>query len=110
MTPRPLPTAAALFFCVLFTPHRVKKCGTAARFALDCVAMSAANNSESAHAAMRVLGIDPAAAGPTGYGIVDSDGRKCRMLHYGALRVAAARQKHSSGAALQDIHQVICRL
>ncbi|HLZ93303.1 MAG TPA: crossover junction endodeoxyribonuclease RuvC [Candidatus Acidoferrum sp.] len=72
--------------------------------------MSAANGSSNKRNAMRVLGIDPAAAGPTGYGIVDSDGRNCRMLHYGALRVAAARQKHSSGAALQDIHQVICRL
>ena len=59
---------------------------------------------------MRVMGIDPAAAGPTGYGIVDSDGRNCQMLHYGALRVPAARQKESSGAALQDIHELMCRL
>jgi crossover junction endodeoxyribonuclease RuvC len=59
---------------------------------------------------MRVLGVDPAAAGPTGYGIVDSDGRNCQMLHYGALRVPAARQKESSGAALQDIHELMCRL
>src|SRR5258708_6189883 len=59
---------------------------------------------------MRVLGVEPAAAGPTGYGIVDSDGRNCRMLHYGALRVPAARQKESSGAALQDIHELMCRL
>ena len=59
---------------------------------------------------MRVLGIDPAAAGPTGYGIVDSDGRNCLVLHYGAFRVPVARQKQSSGAALQEIHQVICGL
>src|SRR6266849_10813970 len=59
---------------------------------------------------IRVLGVDPAAAGPTGYGVVDSDGRNCRMLHYGALRVPAARQKESSGAALQDIHELMCRL
>src|SRR5258705_2446266 len=59
---------------------------------------------------MAVLGVDRAAAGPTGYGIVDSDGRNCRMLHYGALRVPAARQKESSGAALQDIHELMCRL
>jgi crossover junction endodeoxyribonuclease RuvC len=32
------------------------------------------------------------------------------MLHYGALRVPAARQKESSGAALQDIHEMVCRL
>lgn len=59
---------------------------------------------------MRVLGVDPAAAGPTGYGIVDSDGRNCQMLHYGALRVPVARQKESSGAVLQDIHELVCRL
>ena len=59
---------------------------------------------------MRVLGLDPAASGPTGYGIIDSDGRSCQMLHYGALRVRSARQKESSGAALQDIHELVCRL
>src|SRR5882724_2586454 len=58
----------------------------------------------------RVLGIDPAASGPTGYGVVESDGRKCRMLHYGAFKVAAKRQKDFSGAALQDIHELLCKL
>jgi crossover junction endodeoxyribonuclease RuvC len=59
---------------------------------------------------LRVLGVDPAAAGPTGYGIVESDGRRCKMLHYGALRVAPKRQKESLGAALQDVHALLCRL
>ena len=59
---------------------------------------------------MRVLGVDPAAAGPTGYGIVESDGRQCRMLHYGALKVAAKRQKQAEGAALQEVHSLLCRL
>ena len=58
----------------------------------------------------RVLGIDPAAAGPTGYGVVESDGRKCRMLHYGAFKVTAKRQKDFTGAALQDIHELLCKL
>jgi crossover junction endodeoxyribonuclease RuvC len=58
----------------------------------------------------RVLGIDPAAAGPTGYGVVESDGRHCRMLHYGALKVPPKRQKESAGAALQDVHTRICEL
>ena len=53
---------------------------------------------------MRVLGVDPAAAGPTGYGIVESDGRRCRTLHYGALKVTLKRQKECAGAALQDVH------
>jgi crossover junction endodeoxyribonuclease RuvC len=59
---------------------------------------------------MRVLGVDPAAAGPTGYGIVESDGRRCRMLHYGALRVAARQHKEDQGAALRDVHALLCRL
>jgi crossover junction endodeoxyribonuclease RuvC len=59
---------------------------------------------------IRVLGVDPAAAGPTGYGIVESDGRCCRMLHYGALKVAAKRRKEFGGAALQDVHALLCRL
>lgn len=59
---------------------------------------------------LRVLGIDPAAVGPTGYGIVEGDGRSCKMLHYGALRVAASRRKQGAGAALQDIHELLSRL
>src|SRR5258708_20361408 len=59
---------------------------------------------------LRVLGIDPAAAGPTGYGIVESDARHCRMIHDGALKVAAKRQKECVGAALQDVHARVCNL
>lgn len=59
---------------------------------------------------MRVLGVDPAAAGPTGYGIVESDGRCCRTLHYGALRIAAKRSEEFAGAALQDVHTLMCGL
>ncbi len=59
---------------------------------------------------MRVLGLDPAAAGPTGYGIIESDGRHCKLLHYGALRLTRARGKETSGAALQDVHELVSRL
>lgn len=59
---------------------------------------------------LRVLGIDPAVAGPTGYGIIETDGRHCRMLHYGALKVASKRQKECAGAALQDVHARVCGL
>src|ERR1700739_87099 len=55
----------------------------------------------------RVLGVDPAAAGPTGYGIVESDGRNCRMVHYGALKVAEKLRKESAGAALEAVHTLI---
>lgn len=60
--------------------------------------------------AFRVLGVDPAAAGATGYGIIESDGRRCRMLHYGALKVAAKRQRECFGAVLQDVHELLYRL
>jgi crossover junction endodeoxyribonuclease RuvC len=59
---------------------------------------------------IRVLGVDPAAAGPTGYGIVESDGRTCRSLHYGALKVADKLRKESVGAALEAVHSLVSRL
>lgn len=59
---------------------------------------------------MRVLGVDPAVAGPTGYGIVESDGRRCRMLHYGALKISARKQKESNGTALREVHALLCTL
>lgn len=61
-------------------------------------------------ACLRVLGVDPAAIGPTGYGIVESDGRTCRLLHYGALQVRPKRVRESPGAVLQDVHALLCRL
>lgn len=59
---------------------------------------------------LRVLGIDPASAGPTGFGIVESDGRHCHLLHYGALKVAAKRRKECAGAVLQDVYARVCGL
>ena len=58
---------------------------------------------------IRVLGVDPAAVGATGYGIVESDGRRCRMLHYGALKVAS-KLKNAEGAALEQVHTLLCKL
>jgi crossover junction endodeoxyribonuclease RuvC len=66
------------------------------------------SNGKNGH--MRVLGVDPAAAGPTGYGIIESDGRRCRMLHYGALKISSKRQKECAGAALQDVYLRMCSL
>src|SRR5260370_37488029 len=42
--------------------------------------------------------------------MVESDGRHCHMLHYGTLKVADKRQGVSAGAALQDVHALLCRL
>jgi crossover junction endodeoxyribonuclease RuvC len=69
-----------------------------------------AASSPARNGCFRVLGVDPASAGPTGYGIIESDGRHCRMLQYGALKVAPKRQKECLGAVLQDVHTLLCRL
>ena len=58
----------------------------------------------------RVLGVDPAAAGATGYGILETDGKNCRVLHYGAFRVSTKRQKTSPGAVLHGVHTLLCQL
>ncbi len=42
----------------------------------------------------RVLGVDPAAAGATGYGVIESDGRRCRVLRFGALRATRKGPEH----------------
>ena len=49
-----------------------------------------------------VLGIDPAAAGATGFGIVEREGSRCRMLRLGALRPPKAI------ASAGDLH--LCRI
>jgi len=58
----------------------------------------------------RILGVDPAASGPTGYGVIETDGRSFRVLHYGALRISPKRQKSSAGACLHDVHALLCQL
>ena len=58
----------------------------------------------------RVLGVDPASAGPTGYGIIESDGKVCRVLRYGALEVAAKRRRSSAGVVLREVHELLCEL
>jgi len=58
----------------------------------------------------RILGVDPAAAGPTGYGVIETDGRNFRVLRYGALRIPPRRRKSSPGACLHDVHALLCQL
>ncbi len=67
-------------------------------------------NPKKKNGRLRVLGVDPAAAGPTGYGIVEYDGKLCRVVHYGALQVEAKRRKERDGATLQDVHALLCGL
>jgi crossover junction endodeoxyribonuclease RuvC len=56
-----------------------------------------------------VLGIDPASAGATGFGVVERDGNRCRMLRLGALRplrpLSVAANTH-----LCHIHRQIAEL
>jgi crossover junction endodeoxyribonuclease RuvC len=68
------------------------------------------NRRQEASGSIRILGIDPAASGPTGYGVVESDGRHHTILRYGAFRASAKRQKESAGAPLQDVHELLCSL
>ena len=59
---------------------------------------------------LRVLGIDPASAGPTGFGIVESNGGRCSLVHYGALKVAAKRQKECADRVLEEVYTRVCHL
>lgn len=56
-----------------------------------------------------VLGVDPAVAGATGYGVVESDGQRCRMLRLGALRPVAS-PRGPLATHLRDIHALIAAL
>jgi len=58
---------------------------------------------------MCVLGVDPAAAGATGYGVVESDGRNCRLLRFGALRPVVSL-RNPVCTHLRDIHGMIASL
>src|SRR5262249_8522660 len=84
-----------------------KKSGGSAANTVDCQAMTATFASKNY---IRVLGVDPAAAGPTGYGVVESDACSCKLLHYGAFRADANRRNEPSGDTLQDVHKLLCDL
>jgi crossover junction endodeoxyribonuclease RuvC len=54
-----------------------------------------------------VLGIDPAAAGATGYAIIETDGRACRVLRYGAVRPPRGA---SAAGRLASVHRLVAGL
>jgi crossover junction endodeoxyribonuclease RuvC len=56
---------------------------------------------------LRVLGVDPAAAGATGYGIVECEGRSAWMLHTGALKL---HPRMAFPARLCEIYRMISGL
>lgn len=82
--------------------------GSALRFRLS--SMSDIASSKTASTCVRILGVDPACSGPTGYAVIEQAANRCRVLHYGAFEVPARRQKSSPGAALQDVHALLCDL
>jgi len=57
--------------------------------------------------ALRVLGVDPAVAGATGYGIVEWERGTARLVHYGALRLPA---RAGFEERLRQIHGKIAQL
>ena len=56
-----------------------------------------------------VLGIDPAAAGATGFGVVEREGNRCRMLRLGAVR-PSSRLSVAANTHLCRIHREIAEL
>jgi crossover junction endodeoxyribonuclease RuvC len=56
---------------------------------------------------LRVLGIDPALAGATGYGVIELNGQAARMLRFGALRFSA---RADFSARLRGIHDMVAQL
>jgi len=68
------------------------------------------HRSPAASSCRRILGVDPAASGPTGYGIIETEGRRLRVLRYGALEIAPKRGRSSAGACLYDVHCLLCEL
>jgi len=79
--------------------------GEARRRKLKSVPIASPNNVEY----FRVLGVDPAAAGATGYGVIESDGRRCRMLRFGALRATRKGPDHFP-ERLREIHAMLAAL
>jgi crossover junction endodeoxyribonuclease RuvC len=59
--------------------------------------------------ALRILGIDPAAAGATGYAVIDARGPACAAVHYGAIP-AARKAAADVPARLKQIHLCITEL
>jgi len=56
---------------------------------------------------LRVLGVDPAVAGATGYGIVEFAGVSARLVRFGAIKLPA---RAMFSARLREIHKLITQL
>lgn len=56
---------------------------------------------------LRVLGVDPAVAGATGYGIVEFEGARPHLVRFGALKLPV---RATFAARLREIHALIAQL
>jgi len=56
---------------------------------------------------LRVLGVDPAVAGATGYGVIEIDGSRARLMRFGALKLPA---RVTFAVRLREIHFLISGL
>jgi crossover junction endodeoxyribonuclease RuvC len=66
------------------------------------------SNSNAKHSRLCVLGVDPAVAGATGYGVVEFLGSKPpQLLRFGALKFPA---RATFGLRLREIHDLISQL
>src|ERR1700739_921929 len=82
-------------------------CGSLRRRRRRLVAVQSSSNTKGT--IFRVLGVDPAAAGATGYGVIESDGRRCRMLRFCAVRATRKGPDHFP-ERLREIHAVLTGL
>jgi len=71
------------------------------------VLSSASANSVKKTSRLCVLGVDPAVAGATGYGVVEFIGSAPRLLRFGALKLPA---RATFAARLREIHELIAQL
>ncbi|MGA8675274.1 MAG: crossover junction endodeoxyribonuclease RuvC [Candidatus Acidiferrales bacterium] len=69
--------------------------------------MARDSNSSATCSRLCVLGVDPAAAGATGYGVVEFLGSAPRLLRFGALKFPA---RATFGSRLREIHDLISQL
>jgi crossover junction endodeoxyribonuclease RuvC len=71
------------------------------------MSLTLSHRSSASRARLRVLGVDPAVAGATGYGIVEFEGAEPHLLRFGALKLPA---RATFAARLREIHGLIARL
>ncbi len=71
------------------------------------MALNASTNSNSKPSRLCVLGVDPATAGATGYGVVEFLDSAPRLLRFGALKFPA---RATFALRLREIHDLISQL